>query len=269
MKIDLTKVHPNPQQPRKRFIQTELDSLAETMAEVGLVQPIVVEQVSDENFILVDGERRLRAARQLGWNVIEAVVRPPSNHNGAERLICAVVANEQRADMNPMERARAYQGMLKDLGNVGEVGRMVGKTNPLIYSYLALLEFEPSVQRIFEHNALPVTSKVVTALRNLDRPTRERLATSAAVHGLSERVFLKVAQKYAERAIKPAKPKPEPEEIPVRQGEHFSALNLVRRMIPEGLIEPVRSTCRACDLYDMASSVTCRQCPLVDFLRRV
>ena len=125
MLIDVRKIAPNPQQPRTRFRQDELDELARSMQSTGLIQPIVVEAGTAGGFILVDGERRWRAASQLGWSEIDAVIREASK-NDVERLVSAFVANEQRADMNPMERCKAYREMLQALGTVQEVAREYG-----------------------------------------------------------------------------------------------------------------------------------------------
>ncbi len=85
MLIDVRKIAPNPQQPRTRFRQDELDELARSMQSTGLIQPIVVEAGTAGGFILVDGERRWRAASQLGWSEIDAVIREASK-NDVERL---------------------------------------------------------------------------------------------------------------------------------------------------------------------------------------
>lgn len=279
MKIQVGLVLANPNQPRARFDQAEIDGLAQSMASplVGLIQPIVVEQGVGEQlgkYILVDGERRVRAARQLGWEMIEAVIRPASNHNGMQRLAQAFVANEQRAAMNAMERARAYQTLLSELGSVKNVVACVGKSDATIYSHLALLEFEPEVQALFERSAIVPSPRVVAALKRLSAEQRVLTATRAAVRGVSEAVLLgmlgRAAQQKVVRDMPKWRPPTKAPEAPLKPGEHFTALSLIgARAIPEQIVAPILATCKACELYDMAGATTCRQCPLVDFLRRV
>lgn len=270
MKIEIKKIIPNPQQPRSRFDQEQLDELAASMANpaVGLVQPIVVEPGDDDQFVLVDGERRLRAAKMLDWTHIEAVVRDRSNHNGTERLIQAFVAKEQRSDMNAMERARAYGTMIQALGSVAEVSRYTGKSNATIYSYLALLDLEAQIQALFERGALIVSPRVISALKRLEPSKRVPVAVSAASRGVSEAVFLAMCKRVEAKPVQRRQPRESAAAL--APGEHFDALKLVgSKFLPEMVVNPARATCKACDLYDMASATTCRQCPLVDFLRRV
>jgi ParB family chromosome partitioning protein len=274
MKIKLCLIAPNPRQPRRHFEKRKLAELAASMAneEVGLIHPVVVERGDGEQegqFILVDGERRVRAARMLEWDEIEAVVREATNHNGRDRLIHAIVANEQRADMNSMERARAYKEMLDELGSIADVVRYVGKSDATVRNYLALLEFEPQIQMLFERGLILATGGVIAALKRLDAEKRLALATSAAIRGVSEQVFIRVCRKYELSLPRRRGPRKIVDAAPVKSGEHFSALNFVaNRMLPDNIVEPATMTCEACDLYDFASLQTCRQCPLVDFLRR-
>lgn len=273
MKILVSKIFPNPRQPRTVFSQPEIDELAETMGDprVGLVQPIVVEPGEGDTFILVDGERRLRAARQLGWAEIEAHLSEGSNHNGVGRLICAFVANVQRADMGAMDKARAYRAMLDELGSVVEVQRVTGKSQTHVYSYLALLEFEPTVQAFFERGALSPTPNVVAALKRLDPESREEIVTRLAVRGVSEHVFLSICKQWYIKPIALRKKKVVEDADASRKvvSGNFNALHLVQQELSVENQAAARATCEDCELYDMASAATCRSCPLVSFLRRV
>src|SRR5919106_6273324 len=94
--------------PRTRFDEVSLAGLAGSIKSRGLQQPVVVEPERD-GFILVSGERRLRAHKKLGKTTIKAIIRAKSNHNGRERFIDAIIENDQREDMTPMELGRAYQ----------------------------------------------------------------------------------------------------------------------------------------------------------------
>ncbi len=268
MLIDVRKIAPNPQQPRTRFRQDELDELARSMQSTGLIQPIVVEAGTAGGFTLVDGERRWRAASQLGWEEIDAVIREPSK-NEIERLVSAFVANEQRADMNPMERCKAYREMLQAMGTVQEVARVTGKSTSTIYSYMGLLELEPAVQKYFERGALTLSPAVLAALKRLGPEKQVQAAAIAATRGASESNFLRICERYSQPTLKRTTRLPEPEPKAVAPGAHFDALNLVKNFVPEAVIRPARETCASCELYDMASATTCRLCPLVNFLRRL
>ena len=275
MKINILKIKPNPRQPRTRFDKGEMAELVLSMGnpEVGMLHPILVERGLGElegMFTLVDGERRWRAAKQLGWQEIEANVREATNHNGRDLLIHAFVSNEQRSDMNAMERARGYKAMLDALGSVHEVSQYIGKSEPTIYSHLKLLEFEPEVQKLFERGAIVLSPGVIAALNRLDKESRVLVATKAAVRGASEAVFLQLCKRQETARIPLRHVRKVIEASPLEKGKHFNALNLVHgRFLPEIVVKPAELTCQECDLYDMASANTCRQCPLVDFLRRL
>src|SRR3989304_1049234 len=127
-KIAVNKILPNPEQPRKRFDKAELRELADSMQENGLVQAITVEAMNGD-FILHDGERRWRAAKILAWAEIEANVQPPLNGTGrSDRLVRAMVANVQGADLDPLGGAQASRKMIGGLGmNKSEISRKTGK----------------------------------------------------------------------------------------------------------------------------------------------
>ena len=270
--IDVTKIIPNPEQPRKEFVQAELESLANSMSSpVGLIQPITVESVAgpDEIYMLVDGERRWRASQLLGWDQIPAVIRPATNHNGSERLIAAFVANEQRADLNNLERARSYQKIFEVLGSSREVARITGKSENTIRTYMAVLDFEPEVQDLFEKGKmLIVSSKVIAALKRLSPMRRLEVVGIASTRGVSENVLLALCAKYSKQLIIKPGPKPDVFE-PVVPGKHFNALNMAPgKELGNRMMNAAEKTCQDCPLYDMANAKTCRQCALVDFLRR-
>ncbi len=125
MNIPINKIRPNPRQPRTIFDADELQELAQSIRENGIIQPIVVEQDKD-GYTLVAGERRWRAAKIAGMKEIEAVVRPPSNHRGSQRLAHALIENVQRSAMGPVDEARAYQELVNELGTADAVAKKVG-----------------------------------------------------------------------------------------------------------------------------------------------
>ena len=125
MDIPIEKILPNPDQPRTVFDQAELENLAATVRKHGVILPISVELV-DDYYILVDGERRWRAAKMAGLRKIPASIQAHTNHNGIERLTKALIANVQRSAMGPVDEGRAYKRLLDELASEQAVADEVG-----------------------------------------------------------------------------------------------------------------------------------------------
>lgn len=271
MKILVSNVLPNPDQPRTIFDQAELEGLAQSIKETGLIQPIVVEQV-DDKYIITDGERRWRAHQLAGLLEIEAVIQPSSNHHGLERLTRALVANVQRASMGYVDEAKAYQRLINELGSVEAVSEKTGVSEYTINNRLLLLEFSPTTQKFYNLKKLPFDMSVITMLRRMDHNLQDKLVSTAVSRGWKTTSLLRaggnmLAQNGKTYTRKTRKPKV-PEKI-MGGGAHFDALSIVNRKIPDGLKLAARATCRNCALYDEASPITCKECPLPEFLLRV
>jgi len=154
--LAIDKIAPNPRQPRRRFEEAPLRQLADTIARHGLLQPVLVTPVVDaagqQTFVLIAGERRLRAAELAGVKRIPAIVRPAS---GAEMLELALVENLHRADLNPIERASAYRDLMDRFGlTQQQVGDRVGSPRATVANYLRLLDLCDDVQRLVLDGAL-------------------------------------------------------------------------------------------------------------------
>lgn len=274
--IPVDKVITDPGQPRKRFDKEKLEELAQSIKENGLIQPIRVEDLGDGTYHLVAGERRLRAHQLLGRDTIEANIVALSNHNGRDRFAQAFVENVQREDMNAMEISNGYQVLLETLGSVKAVCRRVGKSDAHVYGYLALQEFEPEVKAFFERGLISVDPRVVAALKKLSSEQRIEVATRAAVRGSSSATVIVMCQHrsgimpVARQAGRQAGRQDTyiSADETVSDG-HFDALCMVKGSFTENITTGARETCKACELYDMASPNTCRECPMVDFLRRL
>lgn len=142
--VSVSAVTPNPEQPRRLFDADELRELADSIAEHGLLQPIVVIE-HDGGYTLIAGERRWRAARQLGMETIPAVVRTA---NEQQRLELALVENLQRADLNALDEARAYRHLIDEFGLTQEmVAVRIGRSRPAVANALRILETAPLVQQ--------------------------------------------------------------------------------------------------------------------------
>ncbi len=139
--IPIDRIRRNPHQPRAAFDEEGLAELATSIAEHGVIQPVVVRGSADGDYELVAGERRLRAARMAGLTEIPAVVRDTT---ASELLELALVENVQRADLNPIEEASAYRELIDEFGLTHEaVARRVGKSRVAISNSLRLLDLAP------------------------------------------------------------------------------------------------------------------------------
>lgn len=267
--IPINHILPNPDQPRTEFDQQELEGLAQSIRENGLIQPIVVEKARD-HYILVDGERRWRACQLAGLDQIEAVVRPATNHNGAERLTHALVANIQRSAMGPLDEARAYEKLIQELGTAEAVAKKVGVSSSQISIKLTLLEFPEQVQKLFNKGKLPMINHLIISLKHLNSEQQIRVATRAAIRGWSGKTILKLITMEAKNGggvpYKPIKRKKKEIEFV----GHFNALALINgKQLSEEVKAAAVQTCQACALYPEACVAICKECPLPDFLRRL
>lgn len=149
--IAIRDVVANPYQPRRTFDQTALHDLASSIAEHGLLQPILVTPVPG-GFQLVAGERRLRAAELAGLERITAVVRTADRQ---QQLALALVENLQRADLNAMDTARAFRQLIDEFGlTQEEVASRVGRSRPAIANTLRILDSAPAVQSAVEEGRI-------------------------------------------------------------------------------------------------------------------
>jgi ParB family transcriptional regulator, chromosome partitioning protein len=144
LEIEIGAIRPNPHQPRRSFPADELDGLAQSISQHGVLQPVLVVQ-ADDGYILIAGERRLRAVQRLGHRSIPAIVRTA---NDQSRLEMALVENIQRSDLNAMDEARAFRQLIDEFGLTQlEVAQRVGRSRPAISNSLRLLELAPEVQQ--------------------------------------------------------------------------------------------------------------------------
>ena len=161
--LDLLK--PNPFQPRKAFDPIQLDELARSIAEMGVVQPIVVRQAGDM-YEIVAGERRWRAASRADMTTIPSLIRSFSDREMAE---IAIVENLQRADLGYFEIAEGYRRLIEDFHMTQEeVAARVGKSQPTIANKLRILKIDPAVKSLIMVDLL--TERHVRALLKLEKP---------------------------------------------------------------------------------------------------
>ncbi|OIO49726.1 MAG: chromosome partitioning protein ParB [Parcubacteria group bacterium CG_4_9_14_0_2_um_filter_41_8] len=143
--IEVEKVESNRHNPRKYFDEEKLNELAESIKAHGIIQPLVVVPSNNGKYELIAGERRLRASKLAGLKTVPAIVRQADE---LERLELALIENIQRADLNPIEEALAYQKLNDEFGLThDEIGKRVNKTRPLISNAIRLLALDPEIQK--------------------------------------------------------------------------------------------------------------------------
>lgn len=185
--LPVAAIRPNPRQPRVVFDEEALDELAASIAEVGLLQPLVVRPAPAspvDEYELVAGERRWRAVRRLGWVTVPALVRPTDD---SDLLRDALLENLQREALNPLEEAAAYQQLLADFGcTQEELAARVGRSRPHISNTLRLLRLPATVQRRVAAGVLSQGhARALLALSDVQ--DMEALATRIVAEGLSVR----------------------------------------------------------------------------------
>ena len=141
--IELSKIKPNQFQPRRQFSENSIKELAQTLDKEGLLQPIVIREDGEE-YEIIAGERRFRAAQLLGWEKIPAIV---NNMDDDQAAFLALIENLQRENLNPIEEAKAYTNLMK-LNNLtqAELAKDMGKSQSYVANKLRLLKLTPKVQ---------------------------------------------------------------------------------------------------------------------------
>ena len=179
-------IRPNPHQPRMHFDEQSLLELSSSIAEMGVLQPILVRPVDDGGFELVAGERRWRAAQRAGMTTIPAIVRTTDDLRSIEQ---ALVENLHRQDLTPLEEAAAYQQLIEDFQLTHEqLSSRVGKSRSAITNTIRLLGLPPAVQHLLADGQLSA-GHARALLGTPDRELQERLARQAVDHGWSVRAI--------------------------------------------------------------------------------
>ena len=228
--IDLDLIRPNPDQPRREFDAESLASLAHSLNEQGVLQPILVREVDGGRFEIVSGERRWRAAQLAGLLKIPALVRPIE---ADRRLEFALIENLQREDLNPLEVAESYRRLMADFDlTQQEIAERVGRPRTTIANSVRLLALPNAVQRkLIDGTLSPGHAKV---LLGLERPGRQAdLAERSVKQGLSVRQLegLVAAEKSASPIREVKKPVRDPN-IEAAETKLQQALGTKVRIVP-------------------------------------
>ena len=199
--IPLDRIRPNPRQPRQRMDPDELDSLAASVREHGVLQPILVTETLD-GYQLVAGERRFRASQQAGLERIPAVIRQLADR---DQLELALVENLQRADLGPMEEAHAYQALAVDFGMTHEqIAQRVGRAKSTVTNTLRLLDLDPAVQQALVDGRL--TEGHARAIGGLPVEQQVRVAQSV----IDQQFSVRQAEELVRRLREPKTPRATP-----------------------------------------------------------
>jgi ParB family chromosome partitioning protein len=198
--IPVASVNPNPDQPRTNFDETLLQELADSMRELGVLQPLLV-RATGETYELIAGERRWRAAQLAGLEIVPALLVETDRAGSLER---ALVENIQREDLNPLEEAAAYRQLLDEAGVTQDaLAQRLGRSPQAVSNILRLLELPVSIQRYVAEGFL--TEGHARALLGLEgNPFQERVAKSVISDGLSVRATEELVRRYRERFGQPA-----------------------------------------------------------------
>ena len=182
--VPVSAVRPNPHQPRRHFDEESLSALASSVRELGVLQPVLVREVGEDEYELIAGERRWRAAKRAGLPTIPVLVRTADDVSSLEQ---AVVENLHRQDLNPLEEAAAYQQLIEDFQMTHEqLATRVGKSRATVTNMLRLFQLPPTIQKLVAEGALSA-GHARALLGTPDRAFQEALAKRVAPEGLSVR----------------------------------------------------------------------------------
>jgi ParB family chromosome partitioning protein len=200
--VPIEAIRPSPFQPRRRFAEEELEGLAQSIREKGIVQPLLVRPIIDSaaDFELVAGERRWRAAQLVGLHEVPVVIRPLGD---SEALEIALVENLQREDLSPLEEAEAYSRLTREFGrSQAGLAEAVGKSRSHVANTLRLLGLPAPVRKSLEEGALSAGH----ARALLGAPDPAALAVEVIRRGLNVRATETLVRRRA--AQPPPRPRP-------------------------------------------------------------
>jgi len=234
---DIGKIRPNRFQPRRNFSDTELEELSRSIAEQGVIQPLLVRRDGDR-FELIAGERRLRAAKMARLAQVPVLVKTVGD---TELLALSIIENIQRADLNPVEEAEAYHRLMDEFGLTQEqVAGRVGKSRPAVANFLRLLGLPEPIKASIVSGELSMGH--ARALLGAETASRQMAAWRKVVkNGLSVReteALVRRLKKEA-RAPQPARPPSDPyfSDLADRLSRRFGTRVKIQRRGKKGRLE--------------------------------
>jgi ParB family chromosome partitioning protein len=215
--VPVAAISPNPHQPRTFFDATALDELRASIAELGVLVPIIVRKLKGDKYELIAGERRWRATTAAGLATIPAIVRDADDR---ESLEVAIIENLQRENLDPLEEAMGFAHLMESFDFTQEqVGQRVGRSRPAITNALRLLTLSDSIKAMIREGKL--TAGAARTLLAIPEEKREAIARRVVSEGLSVRAIEALT-----REPDPEKPKPAPKAI---DAETAAVVDQIRR----------------------------------------
>lgn len=198
--IDITKIVPNPNQPRKNFDESALQDLASSIKVHGVIQPLVLNKLADDKYLIIAGERRWRASKLAGLASVPAVIKDYTEKQIKE---IALIENLQREDLNPVEAARAIKQLMEEYNLTQEtVSERIGKSRSSIANTLRLLTLYPEVVDMIESGRL--SSGHARALVVVEDTTQQIKLAKQACDG---KMSVRDLEKAVKNLLNPTKPK--------------------------------------------------------------
>ena len=227
--IELSKIQPNPEQPRSVFEQEALEELAMSIRSMGVIQPITLKEINENQYLIISGERRYRAALMVGLERIPAYIKTAADEHIMEM---ALIENIQREDLNSIEIALAYQKLMDNYGMTQEqLSERVGKKRTTIANYLRLLKLPAEIQMGLKDKKIDMGH--ARALVPVDDPEVQLAfyeqimeqglsvrSVEEMVRQVTEKKKLSCEEKPAEAATKPSRKPTLPEEFKILR-EHL------------------------------------------------
>lgn len=216
VKLSLNEIEPNKDQPRKTFDEKALSELADSIAQYGVIQPLLVRPMPDGSYQLVAGERRWRAARRAGLSEVPVVIREMSD---SEMMELALIENLQREDLNPIEEAEGLQQLIHTYGLTQETAAArVGRSRPAIANALRLLSLPTPILELTRDGK--ISAGHARALLSLND---EEKMVEIADQILKKEISVREVERLAKAA---AKEKKQPENHPLRRDTFYDEVEL-------------------------------------------
>lgn len=195
--VSISSIRPNPLQPRTHFDEEAMTSLASSIREVGVLQPVLVREAAADDYELIAGERRWRAARRAGLQTMPVLVQTVSDVHSLEQ---ALVENLHREDLNALEEAAAFQQLVDEFDYTHEqVAARVGKSRTTVTNTLRLLQLPAGVQRALADGTISA-GHARALLGTPDRTFQEELAKRAVAEGLTVRAVEESVRRHVQDA---------------------------------------------------------------------
>ena len=216
--VPIASIRPNPQQPRSHFDEGAMSSLAASIGELGVLQPILVREVDEgaDSYELIAGERRWRAARRAGLQTIPVIVQESATDR--DSLERALVENLHREDLNPLEEASAYQQLVDEFSYThDQVAVRVGRSRAAVTNTLRLLQLPAGAQRALAEGTI-TAGHARALLGTPDRALQETLVTEIIKDGLSVRILEDRVRRAVQGSDEEQPEEPEPPESGTTRG---------------------------------------------------